>query len=214
MLLIAIGAASFAYRGTVGASALPQLPMFLDWFAAGMLAAVIVVAAPRKSRTTSWLWSVAVAIAVASFWAADLGPTSPMGNGTGTAYGTMFAILFASIITAVSLTPHGWVASLLSIRPLILLGMVSYGVFLWHFPVIDALERYGYWSSSAYVNLLVVLLATVPLAAGSWLLIERRMLALKGTTRRGRTADPLPTRLAGVFDGGKLDLYPKSNVWP
>lgn len=49
---------------------------------------------------------------------------------------TLVALLTAALIGATELAPHGSVARLLSFRPAVDLGKVSYGFYLWHWPVI------------------------------------------------------------------------------
>lgn len=45
------------------------------------------------------------------------------------------ALSAAAIIIAAACVPHGPVANLLSLRPLVWLGTISYGAYLWHYPV-------------------------------------------------------------------------------
>jgi peptidoglycan/LPS O-acetylase OafA/YrhL len=89
-------------------------------------------------------------------------------------------------------------------------GLISYGIYLWHAVVRDALLKHGIdvvpgsgvhaWPAAVFV----LLLATLPLAALSWLLVERPFL--RSTTnwdkRRRRLDDdglraPAATALAG-----------------
>jgi peptidoglycan/LPS O-acetylase OafA/YrhL len=71
---------------------------------------------------------------------------------------------------------------LLRLRPLRWLGQISYGLYLYHFPLvmfaIDLAGPCGYTGRPVYLRILGVLLA-VPVAALSWRFIERPLLELK-----------------------------------
>ncbi|MHB8571797.1 MAG: acyltransferase family protein [Candidatus Dormibacteria bacterium] len=65
-------------------------------------------------------------------------------------------------------------------RPLALLGVISYGIYLWHAPVIGVLGRQGWLGrDSYYLNLGLVVVATVALAAVTYALVERPFLMLR-----------------------------------
>lgn len=77
-----------------------------------------------------------------------------------------------------------WRPSFLAFGPLVDLGRISYGVYLWHYPIIDALF---YWRYAIRVGghllylplpLLTVagLVITIPIAAMSWVLVERPIM--------------------------------------
>jgi peptidoglycan/LPS O-acetylase OafA/YrhL len=54
---------------------------------------------------------------------------------------TLVALLGALIVVGAVLLPAAWLTRLLSARPLVLAGTISYSVFLWHVPVFVAVER-------------------------------------------------------------------------
>jgi peptidoglycan/LPS O-acetylase OafA/YrhL len=54
---------------------------------------------------------------------------------------------------------------------------ISYGVYIYHIPVINLFMYYGYISNSHYI--LLVLLFTIILATLSWLIIEKNSLKFK-----------------------------------
>ena len=81
-------------------------------------------------------------------------------------------------------------------------GLISYGLYLYHFPLVmlalDVGHQCGYTGRPIYVRIVGVLL-TVPVAALSWRFIERPLLELKGKYPYGvhagdenRTAPPGP----------------------
>ena len=58
-------------------------------------------------------------------------------------------------------------------------GDFSYGIYLWSFPVQQALISYFGTSMSPLENMMATLLVVIPIAALSWHLLEKPMLALK-----------------------------------
>jgi peptidoglycan/LPS O-acetylase OafA/YrhL len=71
----------------------------------------------------------------------------------------------------------------LEARPLRVIGLVSYGVYLWHFPVFFAVDRH--FSTLPDVGRLLLGYAlTAAAAAGSWLLVEQPALRLKRRVER------------------------------
>jgi peptidoglycan/LPS O-acetylase OafA/YrhL len=85
------------------------------------------------------------------------------------------ALSAAAIITAAVCVPSGVIARGLSLGPLIWLGTISYGAYLWHYPVfvyIDSAQTglRGFW-------LLALRFAcTIALAAASYYLVERPVM--------------------------------------
>jgi peptidoglycan/LPS O-acetylase OafA/YrhL len=59
-----------------------------------------------------------------------------------------------------------------------LLGLISYGVYLWHLPILFAIRYYGpHWNG--VVKVVVAVTATLALSIGSWFLVERRFMRMK-----------------------------------
>jgi peptidoglycan/LPS O-acetylase OafA/YrhL len=91
----------------------------------------------------------------------------------------------------------GWPRRVLANRWLARLGLISYGVFLWHSTIAGELsdDGVGRWLPiGPFLTLtLVVFVVSVPVAAVSYLLLERPLLRLK--YRQGRTQ---ATRTAGT----------------
>ena len=83
---------------------------------------------------------------------------------------TAVAVAAAVLILAVLQAPKA-----LSARPLVALGRISYGVYLWHFPMVFLVPLR--WRLEVRVAVVVAL--TIAVAAASWWLIERRFLRLK-----------------------------------
>ncbi len=84
--------------------------------------------------------------------------------------------------------------AVLSIRPARYLGTISYGIYLWHYPVTIVLNR-AYADPAPWVRLVIVAPVTIALAAVSHRYVESPFLRLKDRLGRGgagRTAPSVP----------------------
>jgi peptidoglycan/LPS O-acetylase OafA/YrhL len=166
------------------------LPSYIALFACGLAAAVLAhrrrpgVAAAAALLVVGW-----AVVAANGVWHSG-------GTGfTGHVIGDIPAAAgFAAIVAAVALRPPG----LLSIAPMRWLGAISYGVYLWHMPVLYALQVHGAFPERALPALATVVVATFALAAASWLLVERPVLRRIGGRR------PAPSHAAPGKPGRAL----------
>ncbi len=85
------------------------------------------------------------------------------------------ALSSAAVIVAAVTVPTGVIARFLSLRPLIWLGTISYGAYLWHFPVFVYLDA-ARTGQTGFVLLLVRFATTFALAEASFSLVERRVM--------------------------------------
>ena len=159
------------------------------WFAVGMSMAIASVAvqggigAPRALRAMGHrpglLWALALAVYLAiSLWL----PATPF---LVDAHHQLVTHLCFALIAALLLAPAvfaaregGQTRRALALPPVAWLGLVSYGVFLWHYVV--ALELGERGAGGAFVPVLLGTLAiSVPIAAVSYYVVERPLLRLK-----------------------------------
>jgi peptidoglycan/LPS O-acetylase OafA/YrhL len=192
--------------------ALEWLPACLDLFALGMLLAVLSSWLSHGHAEPRWLWHPAVpwvswACALACMWAVShLGvsrlPLQHTPPGTGVAQELLYGLFAFFILLPAVFGPqhHGRIRRLLACWPVAALGIVSYGVYLWHQAWVElylrwthALFRVAWWKM-----LLPVLALTIATAAVSYLVVERPILTLKDRLAWWST----PTRGAGAPSGG------------
>ena len=177
------------------------LPGFLDHFAAGMALAVVSVwAAERPSRPrvlraierAPWLpWLVAAAAYAAIGQLGSLLPNSWAGRYLVT-HELQAVVALGLLLPAVFGDPRrGLVRRLLSNRALLWLGLVSYGLFLWHAAIIRRLGDEGALDSLGSVGFTAVALAlSLAAAAASFYVVERPALRLgRRLSRRRRSQD-------------------------
>lgn len=187
--------ASFAFRIIAFASpsqlarATPTwLPANADLFALGMLLAVISVWLTQQDRRPIFLWHPALpwftwaAAATVYLAVSHIGlPRSPLVTfpiGAALARQTLYG-LFAFLVVAPAVVgpqDYGLIRRGLQLRPVALIGIVSYGVYLWHESWIDMMLRWTGHSmftiGFAALTIPVVILA-IAAATASYTFVER-----------------------------------------
>ncbi len=182
-------------------------PNFLDWFGGGMLLAVAVAWRDRGGRLPRWLeslgtrwwlpwliagWTYYIVVAMRDWTIAD-----DQAFETGPTIQRLFTLPMMAIVSVLIVLPavigehhDGLIARAMRTRVMVWIGMVSYGIYLWHVTVMTWLERT--FDVSGFWPLLGATLGlTLPIAAASWYLLEAPLL---------RRKDPRPRRL-GPRDG-------------
>ena len=89
------------------------------------------------------------------------------------------AVATAALIAHLVASPRAPLARLLSFPPLAALGKISYGVYLWHWPVFVATNPWGRSSGALAAKAAIA----VGLAIVSWWVVERPCLRLKDRLR-------------------------------
>lgn len=227
-LLAAIAIAVIAFRWAIQEWTPPfsgwrvlhnTLLSYLDWFAYGMMLAVVSVATHGREAGSAVLrtivrrpWLPWLAAAVVFWFVATRLGLSRGFYVTYTQVNFLGEHVGYALTAALLLTPAifgdwagGWPRRLLATSWMGWLGLVSYGIFLWHSTIMLEINRHGaqgWLPFSGFLSLLLATLAIViPIAAASYYLIERPALRLKDPRRRrsaraaGR-ADSAPPRVA------------------
>ena len=85
------------------------------------------------------------------------------------------SVASAAMIISVLAAPSGLLSRFLSLRPLVLLGLISYGVYLWHFPVVVFVSPQTI-GLNGFSLLVVRFVLTISVAAASFVLLERPVM--------------------------------------
>ena len=94
---------------------------------------------------------------------------------------------------------EGFLAKVLGWGPVAYLGRISYGIYLYSFPMQQAIIQWMHGGAEPMVVNLMALAATVVLAGASWFLIERPALSLKGRAVTAKAAAPLAAPAGSVL---------------
>ncbi len=108
----------------------------------------------------------------------------------------LFAAAVAWVIAAVVVQQRGLLANVLSTAPLRLLGLISYGVYLWHWPIYLTLtaERTGLSEAPLFI---VRVALTLAIAIASYIVLETPIR--RGAIRWNRMAWIVPPATAAVL---------------
>ena len=198
-LLVVLAAVTFAWNATFHAEksnevARKALPAYLACFAAGMMVALWVES--RRRRGESPLRPVATAsLFMTGVALVALGGTWKEMPGTLVDLRAPFinfvpSVGFALLVAAVSAGSGRW-ARAPGVLPLAAAGVISYGLYLWHVPVILVMWEMGWLPTDLAARMAVVLAASIALGWTSWRLVERPAIAWGARDARRRGATPV-----------------------
>ena len=228
--LAAITAVSVVYRVVVlqahGMLALTMpnwLPGYADLFALGMLLAVVSAWSQATGRRPAALWHPVLpwaswALAAAMFVAvSDIGlPQTPITAsplGLSLERQTLYGLFAFFVVAPAVVGPQesGAIRKVLTFRPLALIGVISYGIYLWHESWIELFLRWSgdrlftipLWELTGFAGGMAALCATA-----SYLLLERpiirsRHLVPAALRRRPARVAPATAPAAGVAVEGQ-----------
>jgi peptidoglycan/LPS O-acetylase OafA/YrhL len=192
-LLLGLVAAGLAYTwvdhlsGWTGMAS-KALFAYLPHFACGMLVALW--AESRRRRSAPDLSPAATVALVVGGFALAIGnsvwhtgvavPTTDTLMGV---LGDAPAAAGFALVVAAAVAGQGPATAWMRARPLAWVGLVSYGVYLWHVPLILFARANGLLPSGFAPALLVVLPVVIVVSAASWYLVERPLIERAGRRR-------------------------------
>jgi peptidoglycan/LPS O-acetylase OafA/YrhL len=230
-VLLGCGLVAYGWIAAVHLLDLPDrlllwLPGHLDWFAVGMAVAVLArrgvpgwLAQLAAASGTCWAAAGALLFLLATPVAGPL-TLAPVPGGAAVLKEAGYAVVAALVLVPAALGPQ---RGILTSAPLRLLGRWSYGIFLWHLVVLDAVYRLTGWADfSGHMLPVAVLtgLGAAVLGGLSWTLVERPALRWADRVARRQPArqrggdhaergggEPLVSRLdpAGAGVDGEQD---------
>jgi len=176
---------------------LVALPAYFDHFALGMMLAVVslwVEQHRRLPRVLRWIDrfpSISWLTAIAAFWvvSTQIGLhgrfLEPFSSENYMERHLLYGLIAVALVAPAVIGDQrrGGVRRVLALPPLLWLGLISYGIFLWNLALLDRLHHWNFESLPLLNNFggwcVAGLAVTVPVAAASYYLIERPALSLK-----------------------------------
>ena len=216
--LLVLGVAynwAIAGRG-LGMTFSKTLAAMLPYFALGMLAALAVHARTIGPRARPVLLAGGLLVVLAD--AAVKAAVPAYGIAVGDTFSIVrdlpSAIGFAVIIGTVAATPS---SRLLGSRPLAGLGVISYGFYLWHVPILLFMRGHGLLPLDPVLGTLAAFVPVLAISTVSWLALERPLIdwakrrnarareERRARERRERVRRPVPVAAAAGSGGGGVD---------
>jgi peptidoglycan/LPS O-acetylase OafA/YrhL len=172
----------------LGPIASKSLVTYIGHFALGMLVALWIERRrmrpdhqPLGPRATAALVGLGLA---AIAWNAYVFEVFPGDSFSRVVLAKLPTALGFALIVAAAADGTGPSVSWLRARPLVAVGIVSYGVYLWHLPLILVVRQLGLLPAAVLPRFAVVLPLALAVATLSWKLVERPAIQRAGSRRR------------------------------
>ena len=199
LLPLALIGAGLVWNASTGVAAPfnKALPSALPYFGAGMLVAVCLDGRRITRRDARWLMAAgfgAVLLDAALHSGLTPAPIEPFVSRT--VRDLPAAAGFAAIVAAAG---HRFERrSVLSWRPLVALGTISYGVYLWHLPLLLGLRSMDALPLHLIPAFLLVFAVTVAVAMLSWFAVEKPSIRWAQRMTRARAESRTRARRPGL----------------
>ncbi len=210
VLLAGMAVASLVFRYVdheIGPPTLElALPAFLDWFAVGMALALLSAAIQARQREDGPAFRPAAERWIArhpgACWAAAFGlfavaaailgkpPQSGWSNVQTVFIKHLLAVVAACLLVLPAVfgdRAGGWPRRVMAWGLLAWLGLISYGIYLWHDGVVTILEKHGIERSFTVLGAATIV-GTAAIAAASYYVVERPILRFKVRRPRPQAA--------------------------
>jgi peptidoglycan/LPS O-acetylase OafA/YrhL len=169
-----------SYTEVLPNSAGMWLPAHIAWFAGGMALAVLETTGARCDATAAVGGAVLLYLAVSTHDTASAPVTKSLA----------YAAIATLVVAPVALGSSGWYGRILSRRPIVWLGEISYEIYLLHVPILavtmDLLLRWPLFTGSLPGLIAATLALTIPAAYA----LHRRTVS---RTRAPATPEATPT---------------------
>jgi peptidoglycan/LPS O-acetylase OafA/YrhL len=170
------------------------LPAYIGHFALGMLGALWferrrrIGSDPLGAISTAMLFvSGAGIVFLGGYWHETAGG----GLLYATFSGLPAALGFALMISAAA-AGRGPAIDWLRVRPLVAIGVISYGVYLWHLPLLLVTRHAGLMPDPFVLRVMVVLSLALIAGFASWRMVERPMIRRYSSARKTAPAARTP----------------------
>ena len=160
----------------------------LDWFAGGMAIAVVRVRPELHARVRA-VSAPAVgsilAVAASLFWVLSTSLAGPFDLSERPLRADLFkhigyAVFAVLVVAPAALLSDPVLQRVLAGRRMVALGAISYGIFLWHLPIMFFVRETAGWplfGGKFWLTWIITLALTIPVAQLSWRFLEAPILA-------------------------------------